>query len=75
MVLANGYRTVLEQRPLLAKNCVATDKTTQKREKMNWLWGIETTAVSAEITRIRKERNRHQGVHNMNNYKHLVEIT
>jgi hypothetical protein len=37
--------------------------------------GIETTAVSAEITSIRKERNRHQDVHNMSNYKHLVEIT
>ncbi len=65
-VLANGVQ--------LAKNCVASDKATTEEGKNEVAVGIETPAVSAEITRIRKERNRHQDVHNMNNYMRLVEI-
>ncbi len=53
-VLANGYHTVLEQWTLLAKNCVATDKATQKREKMRWMWALRPSCVSGDYQNKKK---------------------
>jgi hypothetical protein len=39
------------------------------------MWALRPLLCQRRLPEYEKERNRHQGVHNMNNYMRLVEIT